>query len=375
MSTDDQIQLPRSQITDDFFLLGGSSEAGQHLHPEGEFFEPVLQSIVMLVGQQCGRHQYRRLFPVGNAFEQSTSGYFGLAEAYITAQKPVHGNVTLHVRLDLIDTAELIVRLLVGETVLELALPGSILRKSESLLMHSGGAHPNQVLCHVLHRSLGAGLGLFPFAAGQFIQFGRNTVSPDILLQGTQLIHRNVQKVRSSVFHLEVVLHNSLDRQLLHTDEFTDAMGFVDHIVPSLHIREASDLLTFCFRPPRAVSAAGGAENITFPQPAGLLIGELHASGDPSLSDGDAPGSIVGRQRSTGGGYACHLPPCKPFVLQEFIHLVHPFFRTADDSHPEAPRQISFQIRTQNIHPPIIGRRLAAINLPQLRQRRGVADR
>ena len=63
----------------------------------------------------------RALLAVHHALEGGAQGHLRLAEAHIAAQQPVHGRRPLHVVLDLLDAAQLVVGLVVVEAVLKVA--------------------------------------------------------------------------------------------------------------------------------------------------------------------------------------------------------------------------------------------------------------
>ena len=80
----------------------------------------------MLLGQDGGRHQDRRLFPVQHAFHNSPEGHLRLAVAHVAAQQAVHGPGLLHVFFDLLDGPQLVIGLGVGKGVLKFLLPGGV---------------------------------------------------------------------------------------------------------------------------------------------------------------------------------------------------------------------------------------------------------
>ena len=102
-----------------FGLLVGT-EAREHLHPDRVGLEALGKREVMLVGQHRGGYQHRHLFAIDGGLEGRPQGHLGLAEADVAAEQAVHRAARLHVGLDLLDGAQLIGCLLVGEGHLQL---------------------------------------------------------------------------------------------------------------------------------------------------------------------------------------------------------------------------------------------------------------
>ena len=80
----------------------------------------------MLLGQDGGRHEKRRLLAFLHRLENGADSHLGLAEADVAADEPVHGARALHVLLGLENGALLVLRLLVDKGFLEFALPRRI---------------------------------------------------------------------------------------------------------------------------------------------------------------------------------------------------------------------------------------------------------
>ena len=79
----------------------------------------------MLLGEHGRRHEDGGLLPPAR-LEGRADGHLGLAEADVAAHESVHRRAALHVGLDLVDGAELVRRLGIGEGLLDLGLPGGV---------------------------------------------------------------------------------------------------------------------------------------------------------------------------------------------------------------------------------------------------------
>ena len=126
VGTDDQINSTCPELLKGYLLLSWSTEPAEAIDNHRETPEPGNGGLEMLLGQDGGGDQNGHLLAVHNGFHNGTKGNLGLAEAYVAAQEPVHGDGRLHIILDLSDTAELIVSLGIGEIIFKLGLPGGI---------------------------------------------------------------------------------------------------------------------------------------------------------------------------------------------------------------------------------------------------------
>ena len=89
----------------------------------------------MLVGQHRGGHKHSHLLRVACRLERRPHGHLGLAKAYVTAHKAVHGALPLHVGLDVVGCLELVGGVLVEETGLELVLHECVCAVGKALLV------------------------------------------------------------------------------------------------------------------------------------------------------------------------------------------------------------------------------------------------
>ena len=74
----------------------------------------------MLLRQDRGRNQDRRLLAAAGRQEGCPQRHLGLAVADVAADEAVHGNGLLHVGQDVVDRLELVRRFFVGEAGLEI---------------------------------------------------------------------------------------------------------------------------------------------------------------------------------------------------------------------------------------------------------------
>ena len=126
----------------------------------------------MLLGQNRGGHQNGCLFAVQHALHHRPQRHLRLAVAYVTAQKPVHRPGPFHIRLDLRDGPELVVRLGIGKGLLKLLLPGGVRGKGKAGPLLPFGVQLRQPLRQVLGSLLRPGLLLGPLRAAQLVEPG-----------------------------------------------------------------------------------------------------------------------------------------------------------------------------------------------------------
>ena len=195
----------------------------------------------MLLHQQRGRHEHRDLLAVLHRLERGADRDLGLAVPDVPADQPVHRHGPLHIDLDLVDGAELVRGLHVGEGVLELALPRGVRPEGEPGRGHPRRVQPDQLRGDLPDGLAGPPLGLGPVRPAEPVQ-GRGLPAgvPGHLVQ---LVARHVQPVR----RLTPPARRVLDHQVLpggagrgprgHLHVPADAVLLVHHVVAGLELQ------------------------------------------------------------------------------------------------------------------------------------------
>ena len=197
----------------------------------------------MLLGKDRGGHEDGDLLAVEDALHGRPQGDLRLAEADVAAEQPVHGRRRLHIALDLVDAAQLIVGLRVFKALLKFLLPRRIRREGEARQPLSLGVELNKARGQILGRGLGLGLRLLPLVAAELVEaHGRILAGADILADKIKLRGRDVQAVRALIGDLDVILRHAADLQLLHADVAADAVVLVDDEVPGREVGERIEL-------------------------------------------------------------------------------------------------------------------------------------
>ena len=191
---DDHVHGAVGQAAQGLVGLRAALEARQRPHLHRERGVALGERGEVLLDQQRGRHQHRDLLAVLHRLERGADRDLGLAVADVPADQPVHRHRPLHVALDLVDGAELVRGLHVGEGVLEFALPGRVRAEREPGRGHPGRVQPDQLGGDLPDGLARPALGLGPVRPAQAVQ-GRRLAAgvPGHLVQ---LVGRHVQPVR-----------------------------------------------------------------------------------------------------------------------------------------------------------------------------------
>ena len=175
-------------------------------------------------------HQDRGLLAVEHALHHRAQGDLGLAEAHVPAEKAVHRHGGLHVRLDLRDAPQLIVRLGIAEVFLKLALPLAVRGEGVARQALALGVELDEALCHVLGAGLGAAAGLGPLGAAHLAEaHGLFLARAGVLRHHVQLRRGDVERVAARVVELDIVLVEAVHLHAHDPGEFADAVVFVHH--------------------------------------------------------------------------------------------------------------------------------------------------
>ena len=130
---DNNIHIPLFQSFYCLLHLSRCPEARHHVHADREILHSLDERIVDLLRQDCCRDQVHDLFSFLHRLERRAECDLRLSVTDIPADQAVHDLLALHVPLRIIDGGELVIRLIVGEHLLEFLLPHRIRSVLESL--------------------------------------------------------------------------------------------------------------------------------------------------------------------------------------------------------------------------------------------------
>ena len=171
MGADQDVDFARFHLLQNFFLLLRRAEAADHLDGDGKRRKALLESFVVLEGEDGGGREHRNLLVVADGLERGAHGDFRLAVAHVAAQQAVHGLGRFHVALDVGDGGLLVFGLAEFEGVFELAHPFVVGGEGMALGGLALGVELEQLVGHVLHGLAHARFGLGPGRRAQMIQY------------------------------------------------------------------------------------------------------------------------------------------------------------------------------------------------------------
>ena len=226
VGADDDVDLAGGNLFEHARLLFRGDEAAEHDDAHGERRVPLGERGVVLLCEQRRRDEHRDLLPVEHRLEGRSDRDLGLAETDVAADQPVHRDRLLHVRLDVVDRGELILRFDVRERVFQLALPRLVGREGEAFRRRARGVQLDELAGHIAHRLAHFGLLAVPVAGAEAVEL--RSFAADVLRHRVDLIGGNEELVPLSVFEREVVVDRSGDLTRFHPAVTADTVHDVD---------------------------------------------------------------------------------------------------------------------------------------------------
>ena len=126
MCADNNIHIPLFQSFYRLLHLPRCPKARHHVHPHRKILHSLDKGIVDLLREDRCRNQIDHLFFFLYGFKGCPERDLRLSVSHISADQAVHDLLALHVPLRIVNRSELIVRLIVGEHLLEFLLPHRI---------------------------------------------------------------------------------------------------------------------------------------------------------------------------------------------------------------------------------------------------------
>ena len=139
VGADQHLDLAVLVLLEHALHLGRRPEPRDHLDPDREVAEPVLERRGVLLGEDRRRDEHQHLAAGRRGLERGPHRDLGLAEPDVAAHEPVHRPVGLHVLLDHVDRRLLVVGLLERERLLEPGHPLVVARRAEAWSPTGGG--------------------------------------------------------------------------------------------------------------------------------------------------------------------------------------------------------------------------------------------
>ena len=317
VGADDDVHAAGLQAPQGLFLLFGGAEAGEQPDFHRERLHAGDDAVVVLPRQQGGGGQNGALLAAHDTLEGRAEGDLRLADAHVAAEQAVHGPALFHVLLDLGGGGELVVRLVVLEAGLEIALPLAVGGEGVACGLTAAGVELDELLGHLFGGLFDFGAGALPLGAAQLCKLHLFLVAGGgVAAQQIELSDRHIQHVGAGILDLQVIFYRTLHLETLDARIHADAVALVNHIVAGLDVREAGQgvfvlLALFVFgslvvqtvTPGRDDRHAGEREGAARREVAGQYLNQTFRGPDvPAHADGIALVSqIAGKGRCTLG--------------------------------------------------------------------------
>ena len=221
-------------------LLGLGPEARHHRHPHRKIAEALGEGEEVLLGQDRGRRQHRRLLAAQHRHQRRAQRHLGLAVADVAADEAIHRHPVLHVGQDRLDGLLLIRRLVEGEGLLE--RPEHRVRRREGV---PGQRRPLRVELHQLLGDLArlrrhpASL-LLPGPGPQLVEPHGIGLAARIPVDQADAIDGQVDRA-AVVLELQEVLRNAAHGELLEPAVAADPMLVVDDEIALRDLAEVTE--------------------------------------------------------------------------------------------------------------------------------------
>ena len=228
---DDDIHFALFELFERGFLLCFGAKARQHVDVDRVGGEALAKRLVMLSGEDGGRHEEGDLLAVLSGLEGGTDGDFGFPEADVAADEPVHRGGRFHVRLDGLGGSGLVGRVLILEGGFEFALPHRVRGEGEACRGLSLRIEFDEVAGDVLDPLFRARLCPFPLPGAELRQTRLMALLAGVLVQLVERVHVDVQHVLVLIDQPDGLLLFAAHSDVLHARELPDAVVDVDHEV------------------------------------------------------------------------------------------------------------------------------------------------
>ncbi len=252
MRADQDVHLALRVVGEDALHLGRLAEAAHHLDGHGQVAVALPKCVQVLLREDRGRGEQQRLRAVRDRDEGGADGDFGLAEADVPADEPVHRPRRLEVLLDDLDRLALVGRLLVREARLEPLDELGVGLERDALGPLAPRVEGEQLAGQLVRARACPVLDRLPRLAAELRQRGRVTVGPHVARNLGNLLVRDVEAIVAPEGEEEVVAGDAGDRLRLEAEQLPYPVVLVHDVVSRPQVREALE------RPPDADVGARG---------------------------------------------------------------------------------------------------------------------
>ena len=170
-----------------------------------------------------------------------TQGDLGLAEAHVTADQTIHRTILREIVHHLFNRARLVVRLAVGEALLDAPQQLAWLVVGDAWDRLTLRVQRQQLARHLADGDARTGLHLQPRLAAELRQLRLLAIGADIARQLGDLLVWQIEAILTAEGKVEVVARHAADGACLKALEAPDAMILVDDDVAGAQITERRD--------------------------------------------------------------------------------------------------------------------------------------
>ena len=196
------VDLPRLDSFERLLLFARRPKSADHVDRRQEARKSLAERLIVLLSQDRRRHQHRRLLAVHRRLVRRADRQLRFAEAHVAAYQSIHRLGALHVRLDLLDRAQLILRLLERKRLLKIFLSRIVRRKFKARRTLPPSIYLYQFVRYVLDRRRHARFRLRPLRRVQFVEPRRRILIRYVLLKKLHLIRRHEKFIRPRVLNM-----------------------------------------------------------------------------------------------------------------------------------------------------------------------------
>ena len=236
---DDEMNLSAEKIAQRLLLPRRAPEPAEHVHAEWIIRQPLLEGLIVLLGEDRRGAQKRDLAVFHEHFERRADRHFGLAIADVAADEPIRRPRLHEVGLDLPDRFELVRRLLINKGRFELLLPNRIGTERGFVSRLTLGIELKQFTGKLADRLLGFLSPSLPFLAAHPVQRRDLPVRRSVFLNEVKLLDRHEQAISIQIKYLKKLAHPAIDTLTPDHFELADPVIGVNNVIAALNLRRA----------------------------------------------------------------------------------------------------------------------------------------
>ena len=239
-------RFTRSKSVQRSLYLLGRLQSADKFDVDTEFLKTVYRGIVMLSCKNCRGTEYYRLLIVTYRLEYCPQRNLRFSVTYVAAEKPVHNDTSLHIRLYLLHRRNLVGRRSIGKSVLEILLQIVVFLIFIAVLCLSLRIQIEQVNRHSLNRSLDALFDFFKVLSAYQRKSGL-AVASAVSRKSVQFVYRHVKIFAVAVFDDNILCVYVTHLYKLSTQASAYTVYFVYDVIPDFGHCECLCLLRFDF--------------------------------------------------------------------------------------------------------------------------------